>query len=185
MKTLFFVSVLLAFTITSYSQKRYFTKTGEISFQAGTILEEIDGFNKTTTSIFDAATGQIEIALLVKGFEFKNELMQQHFNENYLESEKYPKSFLRGKIINVEKVDFQKTGSYPVTVKGTLELHGVSREVETEAVFKVLNDETVTSSAEFSILLEDYKIDIPGVVKDKIAKTAKIQVYCSYSSLKQ
>jgi polyisoprenoid-binding protein YceI len=101
-----------------------------------------------------------------------------------MESDKFPKTIFKGQVINIDKVNFQKTGTYPVTVKGTLELHGVSKEIETAGTFKVLNDETVTSSAEFTVVLEDYKIEIPGLVKDKISKTVKIQVYCSYTILK-
>lgn len=168
---------------TSFAQKRYFTKTGTVSFNAGTALEDIDGINKSTTCVFDATSGQVEFALLVKGFEFKSSLMQEHFNENYMESDKYPKSNFKGKITNIDKVNFQKDGTYPVTVKGTLEIHGVKKEIETTGTFKV-SGETVSSTAEFTVVLEDYKIDIPGVVKDKISKTAKIKVNCSYSILK-
>ena len=184
MKKLFFACLAVASLHTGFGQVRYFTKTGNVSFQAGTALEDIDGANKSTTSVFDAGTGQIEFALLVKGFEFKSALMQDHFNENYMESGKYPKSVFKGKITNIDKVNFKKAGEYPVTVKGTLDMHGVQKEIETAGVFKVLNDETVTSTATFTVTLEDYKIAIPGLVKDKISKTAKIQVYCSYTILK-
>lgn len=182
-KMLFSLLILLAARQTE-AQVRYFTKTGNISFQAGTALEDIDGTNKSATSVFDATTGQIEFALLVKGFEFKSALMQEHFNENYMESDKFPKSVFKGKIVNIDKVNFKKTGEYPVTVKGTLDIHGVTKDVETTGTIKVLNDETVTSTASFPVVLEDYKIAIPGLVKDKISKTAKIAVYCSYAILK-
>jgi hypothetical protein len=184
MKKLIFALVFIFAVQAGFAQLRYFTKTGSVSFQAGTALEDIDGVNKSTTSVFDAITGQIEFALLVKGFEFKSALMMEHFNENYLESNKYPKAVFKGKIMNIDKVNFKKTGEYPVTVKGTLEMHGITKEIETAGVFKVLNDETVTSTAAFTVTLEDYKIAIPGLVKDKISKTAKITVYCSYAILK-
>ena len=167
----------------SFAQKRYFTKTGTVSFRAGTAVEDIDGINKSTTSVFDAGTGQIEFALLVKGFEFNSALMMEHFNENYMESDKYPKSIFKGSISNIDKVNFQKDGIYPVTVKGILEIHGVKKEIETTGSFKV-SGETVTSTAEFPVILEDYKISIPGLVKEKISKTAKIKVNCSYAILK-
>jgi len=167
----------------SFAQKRYFTKTGIVSFEAGTAVEDIDGINKSTTSVFDATSGQYEFALLVNGFEFKRSLMQQHFNEDYLESDKYPKSTFKGKITNIDKVNFQKNGTYPITVKGTLEIHGVKKEVETPGTFKV-NGEDVSSTANFTVLLEDYQIAIPSLVKDKISKTVKISVNCSYSILK-
>jgi len=183
MKKLFFAISALLLIHTSFAQKRYFTKTGTVSFQAGTALEDIDGTNKSTTTVFDASSGQIEFSLLVKGFEFKSALMQEHFNENYMESDKYPKSIFKGKITNIDKVNFQKEGNYPVTVKGTLELHGVTKDVETNGTFKVAG-EGVESVAEFVVTLEDYKIAIPGVVKDKISKTAKIKVNCNYAVLK-
>jgi YceI-like domain len=168
---------------TAIAQKRYFTKTGIISFRAGTALEDIDGTNKSTTCIFDAITGDIQLATLIKGFEFKSSLMQEHFNENYLESGKYPKATFKGRITNIDKVNFQKDGAYPVTVMGQLEIHGVKREVESKGTLKV-SGETVLATAEFSVALADYYIEIPGLVKDKIAKTAQIQVNCSNTLLK-
>jgi hypothetical protein len=111
------VLFLLFLSLTSllYSQQRFFTKSGNISFAAGS-GEDIDGVNKATTSVFDASTGRIEFAVLVKGFEFKRALMQEHFNENYMESEKYPKSIFKGTISNINNVNFKKDGLYPVTV---------------------------------------------------------------------
>ena len=120
MKKLILAAASLFLLQAGFAQLRYFTKTGSVAFQAGTALEDIDGANKSTTSVFDAITGQIEFALLVKGFEFKSALMMEHFNENYLESNKYPKAVFKGKIMNIDKVNFKKTGEYPVTVKGTL-----------------------------------------------------------------
>ena len=176
------VALILLIQIVS-AQKRYYTKTGTVSFEAGTAVEDIDAVNKSTTSVFDAGTGQIEFALLIKGFEFKRSLMQEHFNENYLESDKYPKSIFKGKIANIEKVNFQKEGAYPVTVKGILEMHGIKKETETTGTLKV-SGETVTGIAEFTVTLDDYQVTIPGLVKDKISKTVKIKVNCNYAVLK-
>ena len=182
MKIYLLLAVLLA-SVCGFSQKRYFTKTGHISFTAGTALEDIDGDNKAASSVFDAATGQIEYAVLIKGFEFKRALMQEHFNENYLESDKYPKSVFKGKIVNLDKINFQKDGTYQATIKGTLEIHGTKKEIETSGTMKV-NGETVQAIAAFTVLLSDYNISIPGLVKDKISKTATVKVNCSYSVLK-
>lgn len=183
MKKLILIAVIFFLIQSSFAQKRYFTKTGNVSFRAGTAVEDIDGINKSTTCIFDAATGDMQFAILVKGFEFKSALMMEHFNENYMESDKYPKSTFKGKITNLDKINFQKDGVYPVTVKGTLEIHGVKKEVETNGTFKV-SGETVLATADFNVLLEDYKVEIPGLVKDKISKTAKIKVSCSNTILK-
>ena len=154
-----------------------------MSLKAGTALEDIDAINKSATCVFDATSGQVEFAMLIKGFEFRRSLMQEHFNENYMESDKYPKAGFKGKITNIDKVNFQKDANYPFTVKGILEIHGVKKEVETSGIFKV-SGETVLSTAEFTITMEDYKIDIPGLVKDKISKTATIKVNCSNAILK-
>jgi polyisoprenoid-binding protein YceI len=183
MKKLILIATAIFLFANAFAQKKYFTKTGNVSFSAGTAIENIDGTNKSTTCVFDAATGNIQFAILVKGFEFKSALMMEHFNENYMESDKYPKSLFTGKITNIDKVNFQKDGSYPVTVKGTLEIHGVKKDVETNGTFKVAG-ETVLTTADFNVLLEDYKIEIPGLVKDKISKTAKIQVNCANTILK-
>lgn len=183
MKQMLVAVILFVLTHPAFSQKRYFTKSGQTNFAAGTSVEDIDGINKSTTSVFDAVSGQIEFAVLVKGFEFKRALMQEHFNENYMESDKYPKSVFKGKIINIDKVNFQKDGSYPVTVKGVLDMHGVKKEIETTGTFKVTG-ETVHSDASFTVLLADYKIAIPSLVKDKISQTVTIKVNCDYNVLR-
>ena len=183
MKKLLLLTLGISISMVSISQKRYFTKTGIVSFRAGTAVEDIDGINKSVTSVFDAGTGQLEFGLLVKGFEFNSALMMEHFNENYMESDKYPKSVFRGNITNIEKINFLKDGLYPVMVKGTLEIHGVKKEMEATGSFTVTGN-TISSLSEFSVILEDYKITIPGLVKDKISKTARIKVMCNYSILK-
>lgn len=177
---------LLLITIVSalsgFSQKRYFTKNGGITFHAGTAMEDIDAINNSATSVFDATTGQIEYAVLIKGFEFKRALMQDHFNENYLESDKFPKSIFKGKISNISQLNFEKEGSYPVTVKGWLEIHGIKKEIEIPGTITV-KGKGVTALSDFTVLLSDYDISIPSLVKDKIAKTVTIKVKCNYSPL--
>ncbi len=164
-------------------KKLYSTKTGTAFFDAGTGVEDISGTNKATVSAFDASSGQIQFKILIKGFEFWSQLMQDHFNENYMESDKFPQSTFSGKITNIDKVNFSKDGSYPVEVKGTLEIHGVKKEIATKGSMKV-SGETVTATSDFVVILEDYNIRIPGVVKDKLAKDARIKINCTYSLLK-
>lgn len=175
--------IILLFSLKAIGQKKYFTRNGHISFQAGTALEDIDAVNNSAASVFDAGTGQLEYSVLIKGFEFKRSLMQDHFNENYMESDKYPKSVFKGKITNVEKVNFQKEGTYPVNIKGILEMHGVKKEIEIAGTIKVAG-QNLDGIVTFSVLLSDYNISVPGLVKDKIAKTVNIAVKCNYSILK-
>lgn len=181
MKVLTLVCLLFVFA-NGQAQKRIFTKNGTISFSAGTSVEDIDGVNKSVTSVVDITTGQIEFAALMKGFEFKRALMQEHFNENYVESEKYPKAVFKGQIIDVASVKFTQDGSYPVKVKGQLDMHGVKKDVEVNATF-VVKGGAISGEAEFSILMADYNIAIPGAVADKISPTVKIYTLCAYKPL--
>ena len=109
--------------------------------------------------------------------------MQDHFNENYMESDKFPKAIFKGNITNMDKVTVTKDGTYPVTVKGILDMHGVKKELETKGSLKV-KGETIEAIAEFVVVMDDYKIEIPSVVKDKLSKTAKIKINCTYTILK-
>lgn len=158
----------------AFSQTRYFTKTGVISFIAGTPVEDIDGVNKSASCVIDVPTAQVEVALLVKGFEFKRGLMQEHFNENYLESEKYPKAFFKGKINDLAKIDFKQDRKYEVTSIGILDMHGVKKEIEVPVAF-VIEKGLPTATIDFNVVLADYKIEIPSAVRDKISKTATIK----------
>lgn len=185
-KIILATAIFSAICSVSFAQNKkvYSTKTGTTFFDAGTGVEDISATNKSTVSAFDAVSGQIQFSMNIKGFEFWSQLMQDHFNENYMESDKFPKSTFTGKISNIDKINFSKDGSYPATVKGTLEIHGVKKEVETTGTFKI-NGETVNATAEFIVVMDDYKIAIPGVVKDKLSKTAKIKINCNYTPLKQ
>lgn len=178
-----FLLVMCLISATGFTQNRYFTKSGNIVFNAGTMLEDIEGVTNTSSSVFDANTGQIEFAVLIKGFEFKRALMQEHFNENYLESDKFPRSIFKGRITNIEEVNFQKDGTYPVMVNGSLEIHGVTKQIETRGTIKVAG-ESVLANTDFNVILSDYNITIPGLVKDKVSKTAAIKVNCNYKLLK-
>jgi polyisoprenoid-binding protein YceI len=167
---------LLSFCLAAFSihaQSKYFTKSGFITLNASSSLEKIEAQNKKATCVIDAKTGAVEIALLLKAFEFEQALMQEHFNENYVESDKYPKSTYKGKIENMADVDFSKDGSYPVKLTGQLTIHGVTKETPAKGKIIVKNGK-INATSEFIILLSDFNIDIPGVVKDKISKTTKI-----------
>jgi hypothetical protein len=178
--TRFFLFLLLLVSILTpnLAQSKYFTRAGTVIFDAeGKLddIEEIKAKNKAATCILDAATGQMEWSVTMNKFEFANSLMQKHFNENYVESEKYPKANFRGKIADISKVNFSKDGTYPVAVKGTMNLHGVTKEVDVKGNITVEKGK-ITAASSFDILLKDYKIDIPTVVFVKIAEAAKVSV---------
>jgi polyisoprenoid-binding protein YceI len=177
MKKLLLFSLLLSVGFSLQAQK-YFTKIGRVSFNASSPLEPIEGETRTASSVIDAASGNIEFAVLVKSILFEKALMQEHFNENYMESNKFPKAVFKGKIDNIKEVNF----TYKAKISGNLEMHGVSKAVSTTAEIKVTNG-VAKSKANFSVNLADYKINIPAAVSDKIAKVAKIAVAAEYQAL--
>jgi len=181
MKKLCFSSLLLLSVLAVSAQQKLITQSGKITFDAGTGLEDIIAVNKGVTAAINPKSGKMQFKLDITGFEFKRQLMQDHFNENYMESEKYPNASFSGNITNIDKVNFAKDGKYNVQVKGTLEIHGVKNEVEADGSITVKGKE-VNSQSEFTIKLDDYKINVPGVVKDKLSKTVKINVDCDYMS---
>lgn len=179
---LIFLSVI-AFTMNA--QDKYFTKTGTITFDATSAgsPEKIQGTNKSVTCVLDSKTGNIQFLVLMTGFEFERALMQEHFNENYVESPKFPKSDFKGQITDNASVNYTKDGTYKVTVKGKLTLHGETKDVQTTGTITVKSGK-INATADFTVLLSDYKISIPGVVADKVAKSATIKVNCSLEPLK-
>lgn len=173
---LFSLSVLKA-------QDKYFTKSGRISFYSKAPLENIEAHNKSVTCVLDTRTGNLQFAVLMKGFEFEKALMQEHFNENYVESHKYPKADFKGQIVNTADINFSAEGTYAAVVKGKLTIKGETRDVETTGTIVIKNGKML-ANAEFSIELADFKIEIPRLVKDNISKTVKISVDCSLEPLK-
>lgn len=184
MKSLFVLILAIIITSSGFGQK-YFTKNGKINFDAtsSSSPEKIEGVNRSATCVVDLKTGAIQFALLMKGFEFERALMEEHFNENYVESNKYPKSEFKGKVKDVDEIDFSRDGTYKLKVKGDITIHGETKEVETEGKLVVQNGK-INADAEFTVKLSDFKISIPGLVADKVSKTAKISVSCLLEPLK-
>lgn len=186
MKKLFLlVSLLTAFVSTQaiFAQGKYIARNAHVSFFSATNMENIEAHNRKTASILDSKTGDLTFKMNIKAFEFKKALMQEHFNENYMESDKYPNSNFAGKISNIDDVNFAKNGTYNVTVAGNLTIHGVTKAVSVPGTI-VVKDGKVSSKAEFTVLLADYDISIPAAVKNQISKSIKITVDSTYDSKK-
>jgi polyisoprenoid-binding protein YceI len=169
MKKIFLISALAVSSIL-FSQKMM-TRTGEIKFEATVpgATDEVAATNSTVSSIFDKTTGDLVVQAMVKSFKFKLPLMEEHFNENYMESDKLPKATFKGKLANYDS----KAGSYDV--EGDLTIHGVTNKVKTKMA--VTNDGAkVVVSGTFTIKLSDYKIDVPALAKKTLAETAKIVI---------
>ena len=175
------ILIVLLFTVWGiHGQTRYYTKNGKIFFTATSSLEKIEATNEKATSVIDVSTGGIEFAVLIKAFNFEKALMQEHFNENYAESDKYPKAIFKGNITNIKSIDLNKNGNYPVTAKGLFTLHGETKEILVDGVLTVKDGNITDGKSQFKILLKDYKIEIPSLVKDKISKDVQINVDLNY-----
>lgn len=182
-KNLLLMLVLLTSVTLSYAQDRYYTKTGKIDFYSKAPMEDIEAKNKTVSAVVDSKTGAVQFSVQMKGFEFEKKLMQEHFNENYVESGKYPKGEFKGSITNNSEINYTKDGSYPAKVRGKLTIHGVTKDIETSGTIKVDGGKLDLGST-FNILLSDYDIKIPAVVKDKVSNNVKIVVDCKLDPLK-
>lgn len=174
MKKLIIAAMLLAISGTSFAQK-YMTRTAKASFNATAVKspEKIEAVNNEVASIIDGKTGDIVFQMPVKSFKFERELMQQHFNENYMQSDKFPKAEFKGKITNIADINVAKDGTYKATVTGDLKIHGVSQSVTVPGTITVKGN-TIMANAKFSVKLADYKIPVEGMVADKLAKEASI-----------
>jgi polyisoprenoid-binding protein YceI len=171
-KTIVFLLILMALGVGTQAQQ-FMTRTGFISFYSKAPLEDITAENNQVYAIVDVTKKNIAFTLLLRGFIFPKELMQEHFNENYVESDKYPKAIVSGAFTGDVLVN--KEGVYQIVVKGTLSLHNVTKPIEVPATLEVKGGKLV-GHAQFKIKPEDYNIQIPSVVRDKIASEVVVTV---------
>jgi polyisoprenoid-binding protein YceI len=172
----------LALLVISANAQKYMTKNGYIGFFSHTPMEDIKGDNNQVAGVIDIATGDMVFQVLVKSFHFDRALMEEHFNENYMESEKFPKATFKGKITNITSVNFTKNGIYEVTVDGDLTIHNVTNKVSNKGTIEIVTG-GINANSKFKIVPEDYKIEIPGVVREKINKDLEVTVLMKYAPL--
>ena len=176
MKQLFLLaSAILMLSVTSNAQK-FFTKTGRITFDATTSSspEKIEGVNKTATCVLDTKSGAMQFAVLMKGFLFERALMEEHFNENYMETDRYPKAIFRGQI---EAFDRKTLTSNPkdFVMNGKLEIHGKAKDISVIAKISKVGPRVVLNTS-FSVNTSDFSIPIPTLIQYKLASKVNIQL---------
>lgn len=170
--TLLFIFILTSGSL--HAQDKKLTKTGKIIFEASVpSFEEVKAKNETATCILNIKTGEIASLALIKGFRFKIALMEEHFNENYMESDLYPKATFKGKI---QGFNWNIIGTSPkeFKMKGTLELHGKTKEINTIVRLRKVDDGLEIIS-DFNVNSDDFGIEIPKVVSKKVSKTVNIK----------
>jgi polyisoprenoid-binding protein YceI len=184
MKRMFVLIAVLAIVNTGLNAQKYFTRTANISFSSDAPMEKIEAHNKKGTSVIDTKSGKMEFAVLIKAFQFEKALMQEHFNENYMESTKYPKAIFKGAFTDLSAISFDKDGTYETAVKGDMTIHGVTKPMETKGKV-IVKEGKIQAISSFEIVVADYDIEIPAVVRDNIAKTVKVDIDASFEPFKQ
>ena len=157
----------------------YFTKNGRISFFSKTSLEDISASNNQVLSVINMQTGAIQFSLLNNAFYFPKAKMQDDFNDNYIESNKYPKSTFTGTITDIGTINLNNDGNYQVHINGDLMIHGVTKNITAPGTINIKSG-SISGTASFKVLLTDYNIKVPTIVTNKIAKEIEVTVSCNY-----
>lgn len=173
MKNILLLAILLVNSNLILSAQKYFTKNGSISFLSKASLENIKADNNQVINVFDTQSGEIQFSLIVKNFHFAKSLMEVHFNENYMESHKYPNAGFKGRITNLREISFDKDGRYNVSVSGDMTIHGAQKRVDATGTITVTGGK-ISLSSKFFVKLADYNISIPKILIDKIAETVEV-----------
>lgn len=166
------LSLLFCITTQTDAQKIFSTRNGKITFESPTDSDVKAVNNEVTSRVTD--NGQVTFSLLIKGFKFKLAEMQQHFNDQYAESSKFPRADFKGTITNLKEINFTKDGSYKIAVKGDLTMHGVTRNITVNGTIDIKAGKP-SARAGFTINLSDYKIDASSVT-EKVA----VDISCQY-----
>ena len=175
MKQLTALFLLTILSLASVNAQKYITKNGHIRFFSTTPMEDIEAHNRQVNSALDQQTGDFVFRVLMKSFQFEKALMQEHFNENYVESDKFPNAAFTGKVSNIKDVPFDKNGTYPVNVEGDLTIKGITKKVSEKGTLEI-RDGKVYGKSTFNVLLADYGIKVPAAVANNIAKSIQIDV---------
>ncbi len=180
----FVVSLLMLASFSVSGQSKYITKNGYIEFFSKTTMEDIAAKNEQASSIIDAETGKVVVAVLMKSFRFEKALMEEHFNENYVESGKFPKANFSGTIVDYKTDAFKEGVATKVSVFGDLTIHGVTKPTTVSVTITKTKD-GLTAESQFIVKLSDFDIKIPTVVKDNISNEIKVSLKFSYLPLKK
>jgi len=176
MKNILIVTLFFSlFGTVGFSQTKLFSKSSVISFKSKTVIQDIEAVNNKALSIWELSSGKIEFSVLIKGFQFEKALMQEHFNENYMESSKFPKAVFKGVLQNNQSVAGNINVEYTSKVVGTLTMHGITKPVT--AIAKITSKNGVVSGvADFFVLASDFNIKIPSVVANKVNNRIDIHI---------
>lgn len=160
------------------------TQKGTVSFFSSSILEDIEAHTEQAAALVDLQTQQIAFSIPIKSFQFKRTLMQEHFNENYMESDRFPKSTFKGKVLDLDPDALAKGQSQRVSVEGDLTIHGVTKHLTVTGALEQQKG-VLMVNAYFSVAPADYGIEIPLLVRENIAKIVGVKVVLSCDAVSQ
>ncbi|KXX71920.1 YceI family protein [Flammeovirga sp. SJP92] len=155
----------------SFGQSYLIDKNGTTTFFSDALIEDITATSTSSMGIMDTATHKVAVSILMTSFEFKLSLMQEHFNENYVESEKFPKATFSGQLSTPP--DLNQNGQQEMQVKGKLSIHGKTKPLEAKITFNI-SDHQIEAQTTFNVALEDFDIEIPQIMFNKIAEVVKV-----------
>ena len=183
MKKAVLISVI-AFCVFNFSLKaqKYITKEGTIEIFSKTPIFTIEGIDKKVASILNFENGEVVATTLVRSFKFHEALVEDHFNENYMESEKFPKASFKGNITNFKDVNLKKNGDYKITIKGDLTIHGVTKPIDATGTITI-KDGKVLAKTQFNVSLAGYKIHVEESYKDAIKDEIRLNINFDYAPL--
>ena len=168
-----FLTLLILFSLSNFAQTKMITKSGKVTFEASVpAFEEVKAKNQAVTCVLNTSTGEIASLVLIKGFRFKVALMEEHFNENYMESDTYPKATFKGKIDNFDISKLSETAK-EYNIKGKMEMHGKIKDITIIASIKKSGD-GIQINSDFNLNTDDYDIEIPSVVSKKVSKKVAV-----------
>jgi len=170
--TLCLLFVLIS--IHAFSQT-YITRNGTVSFFSEAPLENIEAVNRQVSCALDIKTGEVVFSIVIRSFVFEKALMQEHFNDNFMESKKYPNATYEGKILNIEKLNLEADGVYEVLSEGKLTIKDVTKNIQAPGTLKV-KDGAISGSSKFLVKAADYNISIPSRYMRNIAEIIEVMV---------
>ena len=179
MKRNLLLYVLFFFVFKQADSQVYYTKNGNISFYSKSPLQNIEAENNQVISVLNIQNGELQFSLLNNAFHFPKAKMEEDFNENYIESDKYPRSSFKGMVTDINHVDLKRDGTYPLMVNGDLTIHGITKPITVNGTI-IISKGTISTNSSFTVLVKDYGIKIPTIFSNKIAEQIEIKISCSY-----
>lgn len=177
------VAAIILFSLNSFGQKQI-TKSGVIDIFSQTPAFTIKGSNKKVASVLNTETGEVVASTLVRSFKFAEALVEEHFNENYMESHKFPKAVFKGKITNFKSIDLKKEGTYDIAIEGKLTLHGQTQYIKEKGKLTIKAGK-ISAKTTFNVSLAAYKVEVEKAYKHAIKDAIELKISFNYTPYKK